>query len=185
MAEKLDRSNKKRGMIHVYAGDGKGKTTAAVGLTVRAAGRDWPVHFVQFLKGGNSGELNILRQLPTVTVVTGQTVNKFSFKMTDEEKKIARDEFAKRLQDARDAAEAGEMKLLVLDEALGTIHAGLLDEAQLLDFMDYKPKDLELVITGRDPSDAIIERADYYTEMCERKHPYATLGLNARPGVEF
>lgn len=185
MAEKLDRSEKKRGMIHVYAGNGKGKTTASVGLTVRAAGREWPVRFVQFLKGGNSGELNVLRNLPTVTVVTGQTVNKFSFKMTDEERKIAQDEFNGRLLDARRAAEAGEMQLLVLDEALGTIQAGLLDEDLLLDFLDHKPNALELVITGRDPSDAIIDRADYYTEMCERKHPYATFGLNARPGVEF
>ncbi|MDO5734313.1 MAG: cob(I)yrinic acid a,c-diamide adenosyltransferase [Eubacteriales bacterium] len=182
MAEKKE---KKRGMIHLYAGDGKGKTTAATGLTVRAAGRDWRVLFVQFLKSGNSAELKILRSLPTVKVVTGQKVNKFSFHMTAEEKETARNEFRERLEAARAAAEAGEVDLLVLDEALGTIQAGLLDEDQLYEFMAEKPEALELVITGRDPSPRIIELADYYSEICERKHPYRSFGLNARPGIEF
>ena len=105
--------------------------------------------------------------------------------MTPEEKATAKAEMSERLKEAREKAENGEVDLLVLDEALGAIHAGVLSEESVLDFLDHKPYSLELVLTGRDPSQALIDRADYYSEVCMRKHPYETEGLNARPGVEF
>lgn len=174
-----------QGKIHLYAGDGKGKTTASVGLTVRAAGRDFRVRFVQFLKSGNSAELKILRSLPTVTVVSGQKVNKFTFQMTDEEKQITKDVNHGYWTDAVEAVNNGEVDFLVLDEALGSIHTGLLNEDEVIEFLKNKPADVEVVLTGRDPSDKMIEVADYYSEICARKHPYETEELPARAGIEF
>lgn len=172
-----------KGYIHVYSGDGKGKTTAATGLAVRAASRQWRVLFVQFIKSGKSAELNVLRALPTVKVVSGQKISKFTFAMTDEEKAIAKDQMESRLRNA--IAEAPYYDMLVLDEALGAISAGLIPEEEVLRLMKNKPEHLELVLTGRNPSEEIAGNADYHSEVCMRKHPYETEGLTSRPGVEF
>lgn len=185
MSEQQAKPAQKKGRIHIYAGDGKGKTTAATGLSVRAAGRQWRVLFVQFLKSGKSAELNILRSLPTVEVVSGQTISKFSFQMTPEEKITALAEMGGRLAEALEKAQQGEVDLLVLDEALGAIQAGMIPQQEILDFLKNKPEALEVVLTGRNPSQELIDLADYYSEVVMRKHPYETEGLDARPGVEF
>lgn len=178
-------AKQKKGYIHIYAGDGKGKTTAATGLTVRAAAREWNVLFVQFIKSGKSAELRILRELPTVEVISGQKVGKFTFMMTDEERKIAVDEMSGRLEEAIKRAMSGELDMLVLDETLGAISSGMIPEERVLYLMRNKPEHMELVLTGRGPSEALIAEADYYSEIVMRKHPYETEGLDARPGVEF
>ncbi|MDO5033750.1 MAG: cob(I)yrinic acid a,c-diamide adenosyltransferase [Eubacteriales bacterium] len=172
-----------KGYIHLYAGDGKGKTTAAVGLAIRAAARGWKVLFAQFLKSGNSAELKILDQQAEVKILSGQQIKKFTFAMTPEELAIATAETTGRLEDIVSRADAFD--LVVLDEALGAVGAGLLPADLLTDFMSQKPAHLELVVTGRDPSPRMIELSDYYSEVCMRKHPYETEGLNARPGVEY
>ena len=172
-----------KGYTHIYAGDGKGKTTAAVGLTVRAAARGWKILFAQFLKSGNSAELKILGQQPGVEIVTGQTIKKFTFAMTPEELAQAKAETTGRLEDI--VARADQYDLVVLDEALGAVGAGVLPASALEDFMAHKPAHLELVITGRGPSPRMINLTDYYSEVCMRKHPYETESLNARPGVEY
>lgn len=172
-----------KGYIHIYAGDGKGKTTASVGLAIRASARGWKVLFAQFLKSGNSAELKILGQQPGVEIITGQTIKKFTFAMTPEEFAQAKAETTGRLEDIVSRAE--DFDLLVLDEALGAVATGLLPEDLVVDFMAHKPTHLELVITGRGPSPRMIELTDYYSEVCMRKHPYETEGLNARPGVEY
>lgn len=174
-----------QGYVHIYAGDGKGKTTAATGLAVRAAGREWRVLFVQFLKSGNSAELRVLRELPTLRVISGQKVNKFSFQMSPQEKELAMQEAAERLATARSEMLAGRVDLLVLDEALGAVEAGILSGEQLCAVIRDKPKPVEIVLTGRNPAPEICDLADYYSEICERKHPYRSLGLDARPGIEF
>lgn len=172
-----------KGYIHIYAGDGKGKTTAAVGLAIRAAARGWKVLFAQFLKSGNSAELKILGQQPGVEIVSGQTIKKFTFAMTPEELAQAKAETTGRLEDI--VSRADQYDLVVLDEALGAVGAGVLPASALEDFMAHKPAHLELVITGRGPSPRMINLTDYYSEVCMRKHPYETEGLNARPGVEY
>lgn len=182
MSEKMAQ---KRGFVHIYAGDGKGKSTAACGLAVRAAGRDWRVLFVQFIKSGNSAELKTLRALPTVEVISGQSINKFTFHMSPEELAAARKECQERLATAATRAAAGEVDLLVLDEALGAMNAGLLSEVELVQAIEARAPEVELVLTGRGPTEKLIELADYYSEVCERKHPYRTEGQNARPGIEF
>lgn len=171
-----------RGLIHLYFGEGKGKTTAAVGLAVRAAGNGNKVLVAQFLKGRPSGELAVLEGLPGVSVLRGKPLAKFSWEMSGEEKADVR-----RSHDAMLASiieRAGELELLVLDEALGACRTGLLDEEALLRFLRGKPEGLEVVLTGRDPSEEMLDIADYATEMKKIKHPYDQ-GIGARKGVEF
>ena len=139
-----------QGLIHLYCGDGKGKMTAAVGLSVRAAGAGKRVLFAQFLKDGSSSELNILRTLPNVEVACCEQNFGF-FKAMDGQTKAA---------------------------------ARLAYSALLEDVMRKRPKALEVVLTGRDPSQHLLDAADYVTEMRKRKHPFDR-GIAARRGVEF
>ena len=171
------------GKIHLYAGDGKGKTTAAVGLAVRASGKGLKVLFVQFLKSGESAELKQMEKLG-ISVVTGQPFSKFVFQMNAEEKQESRDFFTNRLEEVFKKAKEG-YDLLVLDEVLGAISTDMLAEERLLDLLQSKPGLLELVITGRDPSARLIAQSDYYTEMRMHKHPYESEGLGARAGIEY
>ncbi|MDI9461706.1 MAG: cob(I)yrinic acid a,c-diamide adenosyltransferase [Saccharofermentanales bacterium] len=174
----------KLGLIHIYSGDGKGKTTACVGLAVRAAGRGLRVWFVQFLKSGKSAEIEMLEKLGVHTV-SGQPTNKFTFAMTPAELAAAKEFNTGRLQEAIAAARAGEMDLLILDEVMGSIASGILEEQDILDFLKSKPEHLEVAMSGRDPSPALQEIADYHTECMMRKHPYETSGLGGRAGIEF
>ena len=155
-----------QGLIHLYFGDGKGKTTAAVGLSVRAAGAGKRVLFAQFLKDGSSSELNVLRALQNVEVACC-TQNFGFFKSMDGQTKAA----------AQKAYSA-------LDEAAAACNHGLIEEATLIDFLRGRPKALEVVLTGRDPSQHLLDAADYVTEMRKRKHPFDR-GIAARRGVEF
>ena len=172
------------GLIHVYFGEGKGKTTAATGLAVRMAGTGGRVLVLQFLKSRPSGEVTILQGLPNVDVVRGKETKKFSWDMSDEEKAATRAAHAAMLRDVLSRVEQDGCDLLVLDEALGAIHTGLLEESIILDLMRTKPPELELVLTGRDPSEKLLALADYATEMRLVKHPYHN-GIAARKGVEF
>ena len=169
-------------MLHIYCGDGKGKTTCSMGLAVRAAGHGRKVVVAQFLKCGNSGERIILEQLPNVNCLSVPEVMKFVFTMTDEEKAQTRAQMTDIL---RRAAEAGrQADLLVLDELNGAITTGMVALQDVLDFLDSRPEGLEVVITGRDPAPELCQRADYITEMTKVKHPFDK-GLNARKGVEW
>lgn len=181
--KKINKIREKLGLVHLYCGDGKGKTTAAVGLSVRARGSGLGVLFVQFLKAGNSAELDPLRQLG-VQVISGQPTSKFIFQMNEEERQEARVFNRQRLAEVREGIQEG-VDLLVLDEILGAIATDMVDEDVLLDFIASKPPHLELVLTGRDPSSKLLEAADYVSEVVMRKHPYETQGLAARPGIEF
>ena len=169
-------------MLHIYCGDGKGKTTCSMGLAVRAAGHGRKVVVAQFLKCSNSGERIILEQLPNVNCLSVPEVMKFVFTMTDEEKAQTRAQMTDIL---RRAAEAGrQADLLVLDELNGAITTGMVALQDVLDFLDNRPEELEVVITGRDPAPELCQRADYITEMTKVKHPFDK-GLNARKGVEW
>ncbi len=172
------------GLIHLYCGDGKGKTTCAMGLALRAAGRGIPVVIAQFLKSENSGERDSLRRLAGVTLLPLPEEVTFTFRMTPEEKAEAKAQSAQRFRTAvKLAAETGK-GLLVLDEICGAISAGMLELSQVERFLDSKPEDLEVVLTGRAPAQSLIERADYVTEMQKRKHPFDQ-GVTAREGIEY
>jgi cob(I)alamin adenosyltransferase len=173
------------GLTHIYIGDGKGKTTAALGLAVRAAGCGQSVVIVQFLKDWKSGELNSLALLPKMTILRGKASGgTFVFEMTDEQKAETKTIHDNNLKIALDMQKNGQCDLLVLDEALDAYMLGVLDAVLLEGLLDNKPAKLELVLTGHSADAHMIERADYVTEMVKRKHPY-DLGVSARRGVEF
>lgn len=173
-----------QGLIHLYFGEGKGKTTAAMGLALRAAGSGVRVHIVQFLKGTPSGEIALLQQLPNVTVARPKAGGKFARQMNGEERQATLQAHTDALRQAEQIAKAGGCGLLVLDEALGAVGTGLLDKDALMALVREKPPALELVLTGRGPWDEILQLADYATEMRMHKHPY-TQGVMARKGVEY
>lgn len=170
--------------VHLYCGDGKGKTTAAVGLAVRFAGHGGQVVFAQFLKDGTSGECWSLSKLDNVTLLAANPVRKFSFQMNEEEKTQTADAIQRTFAAATGFAVREGAGLLILDEACGAISCGFLDEQALLDFLDNRPDTLEVVLTGRDPSEALQARADYITELVKRRHPYEK-GVAAREGIEW
>lgn len=176
--------NGEKGLLHLYCGDGKGKTTAALGLCLRAAGCGNRVLLVQFLKGGQTGELAALAQIPQVTVLRGKAGAAFSFRMTEQEKEQTRRIHSQNLARAAQLVQAGQVDLLVLDEAAGACNRGLLDLGMLLQLLDSRPEGVEVVITGRNPDEALRQRADYISEIRKVRHPFDR-GVKARRGVEF
>lgn len=170
-------------MIHIYCGNGKGKTTACLGLTIRCAGHGNKVLFVQFLKSRPTGELNSLELLPNIEVLRGKETKKFTFQMTAEEKQEVLREHEQLFAKIQTKLAEENVQLLVLDEIIGACNTGVFDENQLLDFLKTKPQRLEVVLSGRDPSPELLELADYVSEICKRKHPFDK-GIPARSGIE-
>lgn len=167
-------------MIHLYCGNGKGKTTAAMGLALRAAGRGERVVIAQFLKGADSGERYALAKLPQVELLPLPEQVKFTFQMDEQERLEASRRCRALLDEARERAK--DCFLLVLDEACAAVNSGLLPLEELLDCLDNLT--CEIVLTGRDPAPQLLERADYITQMEPLRHPYQR-GITARKGIEW
>lgn len=170
------------GLIHIYCGDGKGKTTAAVGLTLRSAGAGNRVVFTQFFKDGSSSEISLLRQIPGISVLHTKTVGGFWKCMTTEQQAQASRDYTELFHIACERAK--NMDLLVLDEVISACNHGTVPEEALLEFLQNKPENLEVVLTGRNPSEALLAQADYVTEMKKIKHPFDH-GVLARKGIEY
>lgn len=168
-----------KGLVHLYCGDGKGKTTAAMGLALRALGQGMRVVVVQFLKNGTSGELEPLKKLGAA-VYSGQPGAKFTFQMNAEEKAQATKENNARLAEALQQP----CDLLILDEICAARNSGMVDEALAKQAVLERPQHREVVLTGRNPEAWMVEAADYITEMQPRHHPYEQ-GIPARKGIEF
>lgn len=174
-----------KGLIHIYCGDGKGKTTAAMGLAIRAAGREKKVFITQFLKSGKSGELVSLEKLKEyITFLPGKPVNKFVWNMNDEEKMEAKREHTARFKEIIDIIKNEDYDLLILDEIIATINNGFIELNEVIEFLKNKPETLEVVMTGRDPKEELIELANYVTEMKCIKHPFKE-GIPSRVGIEL
>lgn len=171
------------GLIHIYCGDGKGKTTAAIGLAVRCAGRGNKVLLVQFLKSRDSGELYSLARLPDIEVMRGKESKKFTFQMNDEEKHALLLEHNKMFEQVLEKIKTGNYSLLILDEVIGAVNARVFDLHKLTAFLRSKPENLEMVLTGRNPAPELLELADYVSEMRKIKHPMDK-GIMAREGIE-
>ncbi len=169
-----------RGYVQVYTGDGKGKTTAAIGLAVRAAGAGLRVFFAQFIKMGRYNEIQALEKFGDQIVcrqygrgcwLRGQP--------SEEDARLVR----QGLVEVEDVIRSGEYQVVILDEANMTTWFKLVDVEALLHLIDIKPEGVELVFTGRRADPRLIERADLVTEMCEVKHYYQQ-GVLAREGIE-
>ncbi len=173
----------KKSCIHIYCGDGKGKTTAAMGLALRAAGSGRPVVLAQFLKDGTSSELNILRQLPKVRVVVCEEQFGFFWNMKKEQREAAAKAYRELFERAVREAQNGAF-LLVMDELIAAYNHELVDRERVLAFLRGKPEGQEIVLTGREPAPELLDLADYVSEIRKRKHPFEQ-GIAAREGIEF
>lgn len=171
-----------RGLIQVYTGDGKGKTTASVGLAVRAVGSGMRVAFIQFVKGGvRSGELAMLEKLGVrVERPAERSTGLLGSGIHDEDHAAADAAWAL----AKDVLASGEYDLVVMDELDIAMRYGLVDTDDVIAVLDARPPALEVVITGRGAPAEIVERADLVTEMVPVKHPFDR-GVPARKGIEF
>ena len=169
-------------MHHIYTGDGKGKTTTSVGLTVRAAGSGKKVLFYQFLKDNSSSERNILEKVPGITLVRGREMQKFTFQMNEQELdelRIYNNEMLDKLFEM-----AKDYDMLVMDESVYAIKSNLLDEEKLITHLEEKPVGLEVVLAGRNPSQKLMDHADYVSEIQKVKHPFDH-GVSSRVGIEL
>lgn len=173
-------------MLHLYTGDGKGKTTAAIGLAARAAGRDWRVCFAQFMKGNDTGELYSLRRLSNVTILRSEKNFGFYSAMSEEDKRELTEIHNAILDQLLETAGSGGCDLIVLDEVTYPVNWELLDVRKLerLLALAVEAEQTEIVMTGRNAAHFLQEQADYVTEMKCIRHPYEK-GLRARRGIEF
>lgn len=171
-------------MIQIYYGDGKGKTTAAIGQAIRAAGAGMLVTMVQFLKGSPSAELEILSRIPEITVLRNEIDLGFTFQMNEKQKEQVCMMHNVNLLGAIDKINQKECDVLILDEMLSTYELGLIDKNMVHTLMEMRPKELEIILTGHTPVSYFMDQADYITYMKKEKHPYDK-GTSARYGIEY
>lgn len=193
-------------MIHLYTGNGKGKTTAAIGQSVRAAGRDFDIIFAQFMKGNDTGELHVLEKIPSVTILRSDKNFGFYSQMSEADKAELTEIHNRILNQILKAVEEGGCDLVVLDEITYPVKWGLLDEQKLdrllalagergpaegpLNYVGAgkalagQSRMVEIVMTGRDAAEFLWEKADYITDMQALRHPYEK-GVTARRGIEY
>ncbi len=166
--------------IHVYTGDGKGKTTAALGLTLRAVGAGWRVLFCQFLKHGEFSEIKALKKLGEQVTIRQYGSGRFTKgKPSEKEVEMARAGLSETMQDMVD----GKYDLIVLDEINVAVHFGLIPLEGVISLLEKRPQDVELVLTGKWAPKEIMARADLVTEARMIKH-YFSKGVRAREGIE-
>lgn len=170
--------------VHIYCGEGKGKTTAAIGLAVRAAGCKKRVLITRFLKTDRSGEIHALSLIPGITVTPCKKSFGFYFQMTDDEKREAAVYYEELWKETVTKAVEEPFDLLVLDEVMAAMSFGFVKEEEVRRFLKGRPEGLEVVLTGRAPSEEIVALADYVSEIRKLKHPYDK-GIRAREGIEF
>lgn len=169
-----------KGYVQVYTGNGKGKTTAALGLIVRACGAGLRPYLGQFIKKGDFSEIKTLKdRFPEVTVEQYGLGHFIKGEPTPEDMAAAADGLKK----LRDAMLSGDYDIVVADEANSAVSAGLFSADNVLALIDEKPENVELVITGRDADQAVMDRADLVSEMRSVKH-YMDDGVGSRPGIE-
>ena len=168
--------------VHYYIGNGKGKTSAAVGQAVRAAGHGWRVCFTQFMKNNTSGEIEVLESIKGIDVIKGKPIKSFYVFMDEAEKNDVYCNQNSHLE--KIISIAGKFDMLILDEISDAVELGIIDLDKLIDFINSSRSELEIVMTGHTMNEAIVETCDYVTEMKSKKHPYEK-GVSARKGIEF
>lgn len=172
------------GLIHIYCGDGKGKTTACMGLAMRAVGRDKKVLLTQFLKDNESGELNSIAKLgKNIVLFKGEPVKKFFKFMSEEEQIETKKEHEERFRTVTKKAVEENFDILIMDEIIAATNLDLICVDEVVEFLKNKPKGLEVVLSGRNPNEKLVELADYVSEVKAIKHPYEK-GITSRVGIE-
>lgn len=174
---------KEKGYIQVYTGNGKGKTTAAIGLSIRAAGRGKKTYMAQFLKKGEYGELIAVKKYLAAYIKIEQFGSQGFHHQGDPVTETERRRAMAGLKAVERACQSGQYDIVVLDEINVLLYFKVIDVAPVLHIMNSKPAELELVLTGRYAPDEIIKRADLVTEMKEIKHYFARKVMS-RPGIE-
>lgn len=169
------------GKIHLYTGYGKGKTTAALGLTLRAYGAGWRIFFGQFLKGMPYSELNALKVLSDRVTLKQFGGECFIYKNPEQ---ADLEKAQKGLLESKDAIFSNQYDMVVLDEICVAIYYNLVKESDVIELCKNKPQSVELVLTGRYATPALFDIADLVTQMKEIKHYYTTEKLEARVGIE-
>lgn len=175
-------------MIHLYTGDGKGKTSAAIGLSIRAAGWKRRICFAQFMKGNDTGELHVLREMPEVTIMRSDKNFGFYHTMSENDKAELTVIHNEILDKLLETAESGTCDVMILDEVTYPVQWGLLSMEKVQRLLalgkEDAGKEIEIVLTGRDAEDVLRDAADYITEMECVRHPFER-GVEARKGIEF
>lgn len=171
-----------KGTVQIYTGNGKGKTTAALGLALRAAGHGQKTYFGQFLKGQPTGERTAAELLSPLLTLESFGRTEFIL-MTEALVEEDRERALSGLEKCRQAMNSGSFQIVVLDEVLVAVLFGILKEEEVLDFIRHKPEGVELILTGRGATPALVDEADLVTEMVEIKHYYAK-GVHPRDGIE-
>ena len=170
------------GYLQIYTGNGKGKTTAALGLALRAAGHGFKTYVAQFLKAQPTGEIEAAKKLaPLIRIEQFGREGFITVKDGPDDEDVSRAEAG--LARALEAMLSGDYRIVVLDEVNTAVHFKILSEKDVLDFIDRRPAAVELVLTGRYAPASFIERADLVTEMKDIKH-YFDKGVKAREGIE-
>lgn len=171
----------KKGFIHVYTGNGKGKTTAAIGVGIRATGEGLKVIMIQFMKGRRYSEIDALQHMKNFTVVQ---FGRDEFVSKEKPDQIDIDLAQKGLLYAKDVVQKGQYDLVILDEINVAVDFHLISLEDLITLIDMKPETVELILTGRYASPEIIKHADIVSEILEIKHPYQT-GVQSRKGIDW
>ena len=170
------------GYLHIYCGDGKGKTTAAVGLAVRVAGSGKSVLFAQIMKNGSSSEIKVLESIPQISCLYSKKNYGFYYTMNDEQKREMEGEYRALFE--RVVELAAPCGLVVLDEILSAYTCGLVDREKVLAFLKDESIRADIVLTGRDPAQELLTAADYVSVIQKARHPFDR-GVPARKGIEF
>lgn len=174
-----------KGLVQVYTGNGKGKTTASIGLGIRAYGNGLKVIMIQFLKSGITGELNLLNNLgENFKVYRFEKEKDFTWNLTDEQKEELKKEITEGFDFAKKVVKEDLCDMLILDEVMASVNGGYIKEDDVVKLIENKPENMEIVLTGRNVPKAIADKSDLITEMKDIKH-YFNNGVPARKGIEF
>lgn len=172
----------KRGLVHLYCGDGKGKTSAAVGLCARAVTHGRQILFCQFMKDGKSGEVKSLEAIGAETLFTNES-GKFLSQMSGDDIALFSIIQQEKLQIVNAKTQTGKYDVVVLDEIVDLLD-DIIPMEDILAFLENRPDHVEIVITGHEAPEALCAVADYHTEFSCRRHPFQS-GIKARPGIEY
>lgn len=170
-----------KGFVHIYTGNGKGKTTAAIGLGIRATGEGLKVYMIQFMKGRRYSEIDALENIKDFTVIQ---FGRDEFVSKENPEQIDIDLARKGFEHAKEIIKNGEHDLIILDEINVAVDFKLIPLKDVLKLMDEKPEKVEIVLTGRYVHPDMVKQADLVSEILEIKHPYQN-GIQSRKGIDW